>query len=130
MDPTNFEPMRSASAVVAQVMRQVGFKVDVQTMDWATLVQRRAKQDPTSAGGWNMFLTIIPDMSMRSPISNPYLDAPCHGGGWYGWPFDEKLNTLRDQWATEGDPVRAPRIISRSRSDRSTWSHWFRSASI
>ena len=110
MDPTNFEPMHSASAVAAQVMRQVGFNVDVQTMDWATLVQRRAKQDPTSAGGWNVFLTIIPDMSMKSPISNPYLDAPCHGGGWYGWPCDEKLNALRDQWATEGDPVKGAAI--------------------
>ncbi len=110
MQPTNIPLMRDASLVANQVMKQVGFNVDLQTMDWATLTQRRAKQDPPAAGGWNMFITFIPDLSLKSPIANPYLDAPCHGGGWFGWPCDEKLNALRNQWATEGDPAKGAAI--------------------
>jgi peptide/nickel transport system substrate-binding protein len=51
MQPTNLPLICDASAVAKQVMEQVGFKVDMQTMDWATLVQRRAKQDPVERGG-------------------------------------------------------------------------------
>ena len=35
--------------VAAQLLRQAGFKVDLQAMDWQTLVGRRAKKDPIEA---------------------------------------------------------------------------------
>jgi peptide/nickel transport system substrate-binding protein len=38
--------------VAAQLLRQAGFKVDLQAMDWQTLVGRRAKKDaPSRAAG-------------------------------------------------------------------------------
>jgi peptide/nickel transport system substrate-binding protein len=43
--------------VAAQLLRQAGFKVDLQAMDWQTLVGRRAKKDAPDKGGWHMFLT-------------------------------------------------------------------------
>jgi peptide/nickel transport system substrate-binding protein len=79
-------------------------------MDWATLVQRRAKQDPAAAGGWDLFITFTPEMQLRSPIANPFMDSPCGGKGWYGWPCDPKLNALRDAWATEIDPAKSTAI--------------------
>jgi hypothetical protein len=38
-------------------MRQAGLKVDLQAMDWQTLVSRRAKKEAPKDGGWNMFCT-------------------------------------------------------------------------
>ena len=37
----------------AQALREAGFKVDLQTMDWQTVVSRRANQKPVGEGGWN-----------------------------------------------------------------------------
>ena len=40
---------------------------------------RRAKQDPPAAGGWDLFITFTPEMQLRSPIANPFMDSPCGG---------------------------------------------------
>ena len=41
----NYEWMYKASLVAKEQLEAVGFKVDLQIMDWATLVQRRAKAE-------------------------------------------------------------------------------------
>jgi peptide/nickel transport system substrate-binding protein len=110
MQPTDLPLMRDAALLAVQVLRQGGLNLDVQPMDWATLVQRRAKQDPPAAGGWDLFITFTPEMQLRSPIANPFMDSPCGGKGWYGWPCDPKLNSLRDAWATEIDQAKSTTI--------------------
>ena len=62
MQPTDLPLMRDAALLAVQVLRQGGLNLDVQPMDWATLVQRRAKQDPPAAGGWDLFITFTPEM--------------------------------------------------------------------
>jgi len=113
MQPTDLPLMRDVALLAVQVLRQGGLNLDVQPMDWATLVQRRAKQDPPAAGGWDLFITFTPEMQLRSPIANPFMDSPCGGKGWYGWPCDPKLNALRDAWATEIDPTKSTAIYHR-----------------
>lgn len=110
MQPTDLPLMRDAALVAVQALRQGGLNLDVQTMDWATLVQRRAKQDAPAAGGWDLFVTFTPEMQLQSPIQNPFMDSPCGGKGWYGWPCDPKLNALRDAWATEIDRAKSTEI--------------------
>jgi len=39
------------------LLEQGGFKVDMQSMDWQTVVTRRAKKDPADKGGWSAFHT-------------------------------------------------------------------------
>jgi len=41
----NYEYMYNASLVAKSQLEAVGFKVDLQVIDWATLVQRRARPD-------------------------------------------------------------------------------------
>ncbi len=68
--------------VAADTLRSIGAKVDVQSMDWSTLVQRRASKAPVGQGGWNLF---IADATITG-ISNPLLDtfAGNCADGWYG----------------------------------------------
>ena len=51
MQPTDLAIIAKLPVVAAQLLREAGFKVDMQSMDWQTLVSRRAKKD-----GWNIFL--------------------------------------------------------------------------
>lgn len=39
------------------MLKRAGFNVEYQAMDWSTLVQRRAKQDPLEKAGWSIFQT-------------------------------------------------------------------------
>jgi peptide/nickel transport system substrate-binding protein len=107
MKPTDLAAIQKLPDVAAQLLRQAGFKVDLQAMDWQTLVGRRAKKDAPEKGGWNMFITAWQAFDIWNPIGNPTMDARGDKSGWFGWASDDKLNDLRAQFmrATE-EPVK------------------------
>jgi peptide/nickel transport system substrate-binding protein len=89
------------SPVAKQLMQKAGFRVDMQSMDWQTLVARRAK-DPPSAGGWNAFLTSSAATDMGDPILNGWLNSGCDKA-LPGWPCDAEMENLRQTFARETD---------------------------
>jgi peptide/nickel transport system substrate-binding protein len=103
MKPTDLAAIQKLPDVAAQLMRQAGFKVDLQAMDWQTLVSRRAKKDPPSQGGWNMFCTAWVAPDIWSPLSNAALDTKGEKASWFGWPDDPKIEQLKAQFARELD---------------------------
>jgi peptide/nickel transport system substrate-binding protein len=96
--------------VTEQALRAVGFNVDMQSMDWQTLVARRAKQDPVSQGGWNIFHTTWVNADMLNPLTNVGVNARGKSGGWFGWPEDAEVEKLRDAFARELDPAKQKAI--------------------
>ena len=57
LTPTDIASAKALADITADSLRHVGMNVDAQAMDWATLVQRRAKMDPVEQGGWSIFHT-------------------------------------------------------------------------
>ena len=105
MKPTDLAAIQKLPEVAAQLLRQAGFKVDLQAMDWNTVVTRRAKKDPPSQGGWNMFCTAWVAPDIWNPIANPAVAAQGEKS-WFGWPSDEAIERLRDQFARETDEAK------------------------
>ena len=105
MKPTDLAAIQKLPEVAAQLLRQAGFKVDLQAMDWNTVVTRRAKKDPPAQGGWNMFCTAWVAPDIWNPIANPAVGAMGEKS-WFGWPSDEKLEQLRDAFARETDAAK------------------------
>lgn len=104
-------PVNNAvTLTMAQNMRQAGLNVDVATTDWATLSQRRNRQEPIEQGGWNLFVTVANVLDAQNPLVNVYLGSPCQGG-LAGWPCDERLEQLRASWWEEGDPAKRRAIL-------------------
>jgi peptide/nickel transport system substrate-binding protein len=103
MKPTDLITIHKLPDVAAQLLRQAGFKVDLQAMDWQTLVGRRSKKDPPDKGGWNMFLTAWNVFDVWSPIANPTMDTRGEKSGWFGWASDDKLFELRNQFMRATD---------------------------
>ena len=56
--------------MAAQLLREAGFKVDVQATDWGTVVSRRTSQKPVKEGGWNMFFTNWVAADVINPVAN------------------------------------------------------------
>ena len=98
MHSTDLKTLTNLAPVAKSLMEKAGFKVDMQSMDWQTLVARRAKKDPPKAGGWNAFLTAWVAADVMNPISTAYVNAACDKAS-FGWPCDEKLEKLRDDFA-------------------------------
>jgi peptide/nickel transport system substrate-binding protein len=103
--PTDLAAIQKLPDVAAQLLRQAGFKVDLQAMDWNTVVSRRAKKDPPAQGGWNMFCTAWVAPDIWNPLANPAIGA-LGEKSWFGWPADDKLEGLRDQFARETDDAK------------------------
>jgi peptide/nickel transport system substrate-binding protein len=90
--------LKAQPIVVAQLLRQAGFKVDVQATDWQTVVSRRTSQKPASEGGWNMFFTFSVAPDVMNPIANFPISGKGRNGGWFGWPEDAKIEQLKDKF--------------------------------
>jgi len=109
MHSTDLKALTNLAPVAKSLMEKAGFKVDMQSMDWQTLVARRAKRDPPDAGGWNAFLTAWVTADVMNPVSTAYLNAACEKAS-FGWPCDAQLEKLRDDFARETDPVKQKAI--------------------
>ncbi|MCA1325098.1 ABC transporter substrate-binding protein [Herbaspirillum sp. alder98] len=102
MWPTDFAQLNKYPPVLAALLQQAGFKVDLQSMDWPTLVSRRAMKSPVAQGGWNAFITAwgIAD------TMNPLFFASLTGSGekgWFGWATDARLEQLKSEFLATMD---------------------------
>ncbi|WP_228747789.1 ABC transporter substrate-binding protein [Bradyrhizobium sp. BR 10289] len=102
--------VRSQPLVVSQLLREAGFKVDVQTCDWQTVVMRRASQKPLKEGGWNIFFTNWVVSDLVNPVINASIAGRGTKGGWFGWPTDPEMERLRDAFARATSPEEQRRI--------------------
>jgi peptide/nickel transport system substrate-binding protein len=105
LDPTDFAVLHSLALVTNDLLHRLGINVEMQAMDWGTLVARRASKAPIDKGGWNIFLTAFPGIA----ILDPAVAAPLRADGanaWFGWPDDPVITRLRNAWIaapTEAD---------------------------
>jgi peptide/nickel transport system substrate-binding protein len=84
--------------VVAQALRKAGFRVDVQTMDWQTLTNRRGNDKPPAEGGWNIFITFSAVGDQSDPIRSLFV-ATAGKKSWFGWPDIPAIEELRNKFA-------------------------------
>jgi peptide/nickel transport system substrate-binding protein len=104
MAPGDVTTLKAQPIVAAQLLREAGFKVDLQATDWQTVVSRRASQKPPKEGGWNMFFTNWVAADVSNPIANLSIGGQGKKGGWFGWAEDPKIEQLKDAF------VRAPSV--------------------
>jgi peptide/nickel transport system substrate-binding protein len=109
MQSTDLVVLTNLAPVAKSLMERAGFKVDMQAMDWQTLVARRAKKDPPNAGGWNAFLTAWVAADILNPVMAGFANAGCDKA-MFGWPCDQETEKLRDQFARETDPKKQKEI--------------------
>jgi len=98
--------------VAAQLLRQAGFKVDLQATDWQTVVSRRASQKPVSEGGWNMFFTNWAAPDVMNPVVNFSIGGRGKNGGWFGWAENQNIEKLKDQYARASLPEEQKKIAT------------------
>ena len=105
MQSTDVSSLANLAPVAKALLERAGFKVDMQAMDWQTLVTRRARRDAPAAGGWSAFLTSWGSIDVLDPVSTSFLNASC-ARATFGWPCDAEMERLRDAFARETVPER------------------------
>jgi peptide/nickel transport system substrate-binding protein len=101
--PSDLTVLANLAPVAKDQLERAGFKVDVQSMDWQTVLGRVVKIGAVSEGGWNAFLTAWAQVDILNPIMMPYLAANCEKAR-PGWPCDADMEKLRDDYARAVTP--------------------------
>jgi peptide/nickel transport system substrate-binding protein len=97
MSPSDQPQLTAMAQVTDAFYKSIGLNSVYTSMDWGTLVSRRASHEPSDKGGWNSFCTTWGGLN----VSNPGSHFPLRGngaGGWFGWPTDAKMEALREKW--------------------------------
>src|SRR5215475_5252234 len=113
MHQTDLVNHSNLAPVARPLLEAAGFKVDLQAMDWQTLVSRRTKKDPADKGGWHVFFTSSGALSIPDPVSNFMLIASCDKS-MYGWPCDAEIEKLRAEYARETDEAKRKEIAQQA----------------
>ena len=108
LGPMDIPSSKALAEVTADMLKKIGVNLDFQAMDWATVVQRRAKTDPVEQGGWSIFQTSWAGLDQFNPAGHVFLRANGKAAA-PGWPTSEKLEALRDEW------FRAPDVAAQKK---------------
>ncbi|MBS0537403.1 MAG: ABC transporter substrate-binding protein [Proteobacteria bacterium] len=103
MHQTDLQSSNNVQPVAKQQLEKAGFKVDMVSMDWQTVVSRRARKEPPAQGGWNIFFTTNITLDSDNPGTNSFASGACEKA-WFGWPCDPEMEKLRDAFIHETDP--------------------------
>jgi peptide/nickel transport system substrate-binding protein len=94
---SNFPTINAIAEVSADMLKRIGFNVDYQSLDWGTVVQRRASKESPDKGGWNIFFTFLGGTGNINPAA--HLALRSNGAkAWFGWPDLPKVEALRLAW--------------------------------
>lgn len=98
LEPTNQPAFDGATLVTASQLRKIGVNVDLQGMDYNSMLTRRNKKDPPAQGGWHLAHSGNFGVDVASPMTNIYLASNCEQAA-AGWPCDAEIERLKDDFA-------------------------------
>lgn len=101
-----FNPM---GAVLSQMLSDAGFNMDTQAMDWPTVQARRVSKEPLGKGGWSMFPSQVAVTEYRDLLLTSFMRGNGRDG-WFGWPSDERMETIYATWIGSSDPAEQTRL--------------------
>lgn len=96
--------------VASDTLKKIGMNTDFVALEWGTVVQRRASQEPIDKGGWNIFYTYLGGFGNISPAPNITIQSSGKQGSWFGWPTDPKMDELRAAWFNAPDVASQKKI--------------------
>ena len=95
--PQDIPSTKALAEVTADLIKRLGMNLDVQAMDWATVVQRRTKPEPLDQGGWSIFQTSWGGVDQFNPAVHAFLRGNGRDG-LFGWPISPRIEELRAAW--------------------------------
>ena len=110
LQSTDLEVLTNMAPVAKAAMEKIGMKVDMQSSDWQTVVSRRARRETPDKGGWNAMITSTGGVDSLDPLTYSFIGANCEKA-WFGWPCDDQITKLRQQFADEPDEAKRKQLV-------------------
>ena len=110
LDAADNATLHGSALVTRELLGKIGVNVDMQAMDWASVIARRGKKEPPAAGGWNLMTANWISADVMTPAVNAGLSGACDRA-WFGWSCSEQKESLRTAWIRATDPARRKQIV-------------------
>jgi len=97
ISPADVPTIGPMGDVTYDILKQIGMNVELVSVDWATLTNRRASKESVEKGGWSIFHTWAPSTIISTPVEH----FPMRGlgqKGWAGWYEDATIEELTRDW--------------------------------
>lgn len=97
LSPADMEDLKTLAHITGATFEAIGLNVEFLSMDWGSLLTRRANANPPAEGGWNAHTTTWTGLGKLNPAAH----LPLRGNGrqaWSGWPTSPDIERLRDGW--------------------------------
>ena len=110
LSPSDLPSIAPFGDVTAELLKQLGMNVDLQVMDWGSVVQRRTSREPVEKGGWSIFHTTWKSAS----IANPALNTNIRGQGdkgWFGWFDSPEIEAQTAEWLRASTDAEQQRLF-------------------
>jgi peptide/nickel transport system substrate-binding protein len=95
--PSDIASIKAQGEVVTQALQAIGLRIDMQVMDWGTMLQRANSRNTPDKGGWHITGSFTAGVGLLNPSSNNFLRGS-GGSAIFGWPDVPKLEELRTAW--------------------------------
>lgn len=98
MVAADYPALYAAAMVGADLLRRLGFPVELLTLDFGSYTQRRASRAVPGQGGWNVFFNLFNGYSRYDPAAHLGISS-----AWAGWPKIDEIEALRERWFAAPD---------------------------
>ncbi|MDB5411724.1 MAG: putative peptide transporter periplasmic-binding protein y4tO [Rubritepida sp.] len=97
MIPSTSEPNALMGAVVTDMLKQSGMNVEVYSVEFNAMLQRRNRRGTIAEGGWSAFVSNWVGTDWMNPAGHIALRGN-GDAGYGGWATMPKIEELRDAW--------------------------------
>ncbi len=103
LHPLDSPLLNPFGSVLIERMKQAGFNVDVQGLEWSAIAQRWFQRNPLDQGGWSVIPVVYTGFDMSDPLSNLGIGYNCTGSQPWGY-CDQRITPVLDRFEAESDP--------------------------
>jgi peptide/nickel transport system substrate-binding protein len=109
LHPADLPSGSALAPVTEQLLKSIGLNVQVDSMDWNSLLARRNRNVPVSEGGWSIAWGIWTNLDLMNPLVNLILDGRGNRG-YVGWADFPEFDRLREAFSFETDHAKQMEI--------------------
>ena len=99
--PSDPHYRKAMADVGADMLKNAGLNVEIQSLDWGTAIERRENKQPVDKGGWSALFTTANGLDMQTPLLH-FLRTTGEKA-WFGWTKSERIEELRAAWVDAPD---------------------------
>ena len=102
MIPNNSSALNLQGEVMADTLKRAGMNVEIYSVEFNAMLQRRLRRGPVSDGGWSAFVTNWSGSDWLNPAGHVAIRGNGEAG-YAGWATMPRIETLRDAWFAAPD---------------------------